>query len=281
MWYKPFEFVTISVGKKCPNNCSFCYHKASENGYLFDDEISDLEKFLTNSNIKLKKILLAGNDPLLYILTTSKIISISKRINKKVKIEILTNALSLDYFLKRYCKDQNNPTYLAISNSNIGVTIDSRMQPSEEFIKNFEITNIKIENAMFTFSSNNLLTTNEFIVQWVKTLHTNVLRLNLDFISDNRIKDITPLVGKVVELIKYGMENGIYVLGDWDKILTNMIDDKKRYYCGGGVEYLMPKHVFACTYAKEASSYNTSKTSNVNEIYKNLRKDMKKLSLKL
>lgn len=276
---KPFETITISIGKKCAQSCNFCYHGASENGYFFNEELDKLESFFSKLKNTPKKIILAGNDPLLYASTSARIISFLKHTYNKIDIEILTNLLSLDFLLEKYVymeeNDVVNLDYKTVLSVGFAVTIDNRKNLPDYWLREELISRLNIENAMFTFSSSTEDTTPEFIIGWAKLLHTDVIRINLDFSSKNKIKDPHLLVNKVINLIKYGIKNNIYILGDWDAILTNMIDNKSGNYCGGGDTYLTASEMLACTYIKDIKQNEFMENTNqTNDAYKKLKEAM-------
>lgn len=279
---KPFETITISIGKKCPQNCNFCYHGAGENGYLFNNELDKLESFLLGLDSVPKNIILAGNDPLLYIPTSARIISFIKENYSQTGIKILTNLRSFDWFLSRYIdidqKGTIDPSYQVIMSAGLAITIDNKVEHFSSSLSQNLVRKTNVENAMFTFSSSTENTSHEFIVNWAKLLKTDVIRVNLDFSSKDKIKDPHALVMKVVSLIKYGVENDVYVLGDWDVILTSMLDNKPHPYCGGGDAYLTAQGILTCAYIKEIKHDNYQQNSEqTKETYLNLRKAMESL----
>lgn len=279
---KLFETITISIGKKCPQSCSFCYHGASENGYLFSEEIDKLESFLSGLDVIPKRIILAGNDPLLYVATSARIISFIRKNYAQTEVEILTNLLSFDWLLNKYVEMERNgavdSTYEIILSAGLAVTIDHRKELPCSWVPSGLVENLNVENAMFTFSSDTENTSPEFIIEWAKLLHTEVVRINLDFSSKGKTKNPYALVRKVVSMIKYGIKNGIYVLGDWDTILTSMIDNEHGHYCGGGDAYLTAAGTFACAYIKDIKHDNSpANAGQTKETYGKLREAMERL----
>lgn len=258
---KLFETITISIGKRCPQKCSFCYHNAGENGYLFNDEIVNLENFIFKIGITPKEIILAGNDPLLYLPTTSQVISLIRSRYNDTKIKILTNLISFRWLLSKYSKLKNrdevfNSACNKVFSADIAVTIDSRAPPPEDILPETLYPKTNIVNTMFTFSSSNESTPADFIINWTKKLGCNVVRINLDFSSKDKIKDPYELARVVSMFIKKGAGNGIFVLGDWDSILINMIEGKEGHYCGRGSAYLTSTSVLACAYLKHIKQDN-------------------------
>lgn len=289
MGKKRFETITISIGKTCPISCSFCYHKNHEKGYLFNDELDKLESFMANLDAKPKEIILAGNEPLLYVPIIVRIILFIKRNYKNIRIKILTNIIALNWILKRYrsaIKSLNADlsTFQIIFSTSLAVTIDSRKElPKDWLLSDFSApVSINIENAMFTFSASNENTSPEFIIEWAKLLHTDVIRINLDFFSKDKLQNPHSLIIKIISLIKYGIKNNVYILGDWDSILTNIIEDNEAHYCGGGSIYLTSSNILACPYIKDIN-YDSSLAgaNNTEKILENLGTAMEKLRLEM
>lgn len=242
-----FDTIIISIGKNCPHKCSFCLHEGNEKGFQSTKELDILERFFSSLETVPSEIILSGNDPLVYSRFSSQVISLIKRkFQNQTKIRILSNLLTFSRYLNRESIDIPQGVSL-------GITIDPRVPLIKDWSLPKYLENVKIENAMFTFSLSTESTSSEFVIKWAQNLNVDTIRINIDFFSDDKIKDARSLSLKIVKLIKEAANRGLYVLGDWDSIFGRVIEKRSGDYCGGGGAYLTPAGIAPCAFFKKDS----------------------------